>query len=77
MLTVFVASCAPEPQPEVSITGPSTVAPRPEIYAEFTLRADLDHLTDNQREMIPILIDASRIMDDLFWRQSYGDGHEE
>ncbi len=77
MLSVSLSSCAPEPAPEVSITGPETVAARPEIYAEFTLEADLDHLTDNQRQMIRILIDASQIMDELFWRQSYGDGHEE
>jgi len=53
-----------------------TVAPRPEIYAEFTLTADLSGLTDGQREMIKLLIDASQIMDDLFWRQAYGDDYE-
>ena len=55
----------------------SLTEPRPEIYADFTLTADLEHLSDNQREMIKLLIDASKIMDDLFWRQSYGEGHEE
>jgi len=49
-----------------------TVDPRPEVYAEFTLTADLSYLTDRQREMIPLLIQASEIMDDLFWKQAYG-----
>ncbi len=43
------------------------------IYAPFTLTADLSGFNDNQREMISLLIDASEIMDDLFWKQAYGD----
>ena len=76
LLSVAVVSCESEPQPDVSVAEPSTVEPRPGIYAEVTLTADLSHLTDNQREMIRILIDASQIMDDLFWKQSFGDDHE-
>ncbi|WP_376696460.1 dipeptidyl-peptidase 3 family protein [Wenzhouxiangella sp. EGI_FJ10305] len=47
--------------------------PRPEIYSEFTLETDLGHLSDDQRRMVAVLIDASRIMDDLFWHQAFGD----
>jgi hypothetical protein len=55
----------------------ATGEPRPEIYADFTLQADLSLLTDNQREMIGVLIEASEIMNDLFWRQAYGDDYKE
>lgn len=41
-------------------------------YAKFRLTADLTHLSDNQRKMIPLLIDAAKIMDELFWLQSFG-----
>jgi hypothetical protein len=51
--------------------------PRPDIYAEFPLVADLSHLSDGQRQMLVLLIEASQIMDDLFWRQAYGDGYQE
>ncbi len=44
-----------------------------EIYTEVTLRADLDHLSANQRKMVGLLIDAADIMNGLFWRQAYGD----
>lgn len=46
--------------------------PRPGIYSEFTLETDLSHLSDDQRRMVAVLIDASRIMDDLFWHQAFG-----
>ncbi|WP_144394867.1 dipeptidyl-peptidase 3 family protein [Pleionea sediminis] len=44
-----------------------------DIYADFKLTADLSKLSDNQKRMISLLIDASKIMDDLFWQQAYGD----
>ena len=42
-------------------------------YVEFTLSADLSTLSENQRKMIPILIEVAGIMDDLFWKEAYGD----
>ncbi|MCW9028402.1 MAG: Zn-dependent hydrolase [Kangiella sp.] len=44
-----------------------------DIYAPFTLTSDLSHLSDNQKKMISLLIDAGKIMDNLFWKQAYGD----
>ncbi|MCQ3827901.1 Zn-dependent hydrolase [Microbulbifer elongatus] len=46
------------------------------IYAPVELNADLSALSDNQRQMIGKLIDASKIMDQLFWLQSYGPAQE-
>lgn len=43
------------------------------MYAEFTLTADISHLDDNQKKMLGILIEISEIMDDIFWQQAYGD----
>ena len=44
---------------------------RLDIYKEVTLTADLSHLSTNQKKMLGLLIDASKIMDDLFWQQAY------
>jgi len=77
LATLLLASCGAEAPPEPTIDASATVAPRPEIYAEFSLTSDLSLLTDDQREMIGILISAAEIMEDLFWRQAYGDDYEE
>jgi hypothetical protein len=45
-------------------------------FAEVKLTADLSTLSENQRKMIPILIEISEIMDGLFWEQAYGDKEE-
>ncbi len=44
---------------------------RLDIYKEVTLTADLSHLSANQKQMLKLLIDASKIMDDLFWQQAF------
>ncbi|MGH8495307.1 MAG: dipeptidyl-peptidase 3 family protein [Gammaproteobacteria bacterium] len=46
---------------------------RIDIYAPVRLTADLSGLSADQRAMLPILIDAAKIMDELFWRQTWGD----
>jgi len=45
-------------------------------FAVVELKAELSHLSENQKKMIPILIEASEIMDELFWYQAYGDKDE-
>ncbi len=42
-------------------------------YATVRLTADLSVLTDRERQMIPILIEAAEQMDPIFWQQAYGD----
>lgn len=44
---------------------------RLDIYKQVTLTADLSHLSANQKQMLALLIDASKIMDDLFWLQAF------
>ena len=46
------------------------------MYVPVTLKSDLSVLTDNERSMIPIVIEAAEIMDELFWIESYGDKNE-
>lgn len=41
-------------------------------YTEFTLTADISDLSDNQKQMIPLILEAARIMDTIFWMEAYG-----
>lgn len=45
-------------------------------YTSFTLNANLDHLSDNQRKIISKLIDAGKIIDEMFWYESIGDKND-
>ncbi len=49
------------------------VRARVQQYAPVKLTADLSHLSDNQKQIVKLLIRAARQMDDVFWMQAYGD----
>jgi len=71
---------APEPATESAAEAPApaeeaSAEPAPsryDIYVPVRLSADLGHLSEAQREMVALLIEASKIMDELFWRQAFG-----
>jgi hypothetical protein len=46
---------------------------RVSIYAPFRLTTDISEFSPGKREMLKLLIEAAQIMDDLFWRQAWGD----
>lgn len=41
-------------------------------YEKVTLTTDLTWLSEKEREMIPVLITAADIIDEIFWIQAYG-----
>jgi hypothetical protein len=87
LLAVVLAACGPreaqEPA-EPAAAAPEQTAPegaqlvpaRPEIYSTVELKADPGGLSERQRAMLVKLIEAAQVMDDLFWRQAFREGHE-
>ena len=46
-------------------------------YAKVTLTTDISHLTANEVEMLSLLFEAGRIMDDIFWTENLGGDKKE
>jgi len=42
-------------------------------FSVFRLTTDLSVLTEKERQMIPLLIETAKIMDDIFWMEAWGD----
>ncbi|NQX91406.1 MAG: Zn-dependent hydrolase [Flavobacteriales bacterium] len=57
-------------QPE-SNTQDSGINPD-DIYTSVQLTTDVSLLSDEDKQIIPLLIEAGKIMDDLFWQEAYG-----
>jgi hypothetical protein len=55
---------------------PMTIDDRLEQYTPFELMADMSQLTDDQKEMISLMIDAAGAMEEVFWLQAYGNKEE-
>lgn len=68
---------APSPAPATATAatgnGVSDIDRRLAKYTTVRLTTDFAALTPRERRMIPLLIDAAREMDGIFWQQAYGD----
>ena len=69
LVAIVAAGCkeAPKAEPEAKLI---------DKYAEYTLTTDISHLSENEKEMLPLLFEAADIMEDLFWKENYGDKAE-
>lgn len=70
---LLAAACAPaaDPQPTPA-PAQDSMAARVAAYRTVRLTADLSALSPAERRMIPLLIQAAREMDEIFWMQAYG-----
>ncbi|MDN7127456.1 Zn-dependent hydrolase [Pseudidiomarina sp. 1APR75-33.1] len=76
-----LSACGPQQTADKTAAEPATSAPaytlkegaekRLGIYQPVDLTADLSRLNADQKQMIKLLIDASKIMDELFWQQAF------
>ncbi|MCF2950033.1 Zn-dependent hydrolase [Paraglaciecola aquimarina] len=66
-------SSHPQPSTTTSLELNKDITNRLNIYFPVELNTDLSHLSDNQKQMLVHLIDASKIMDKLFWQQAFGE----
>ncbi|MCA1744300.1 MAG: Zn-dependent hydrolase, partial [Bacteroidales bacterium] len=66
-LISLIAACTPQKETT------SEMKKKVNDFVEVELTTDLSHLSDQEKQMLPLLIEAARIMDDIFWTQAYGD----
>ncbi len=69
----LLPGCKQQDHNTVQVSEEKPTDKRLQKYTSFTLNTDLNKLSPNQLKMIPILIEAAKIMDDLFWFDAYGD----
>ncbi len=62
-----------ETNSETSEETVAAIAPNPGKYETVRLTSDLSTLTEAQKEIVKILIEAGEIMDEIFWYEAYGE----
>lgn len=70
-LLLFTSSCNRKSQDTLSLED--TLMMKLNDFASFTLTSDLSRLTEAERKMISLFMEAADIMDELFWMEAYGD----
>ena len=71
-VALMSTACSNAPKQPVEQPQPKLI----DKYAEYTLTTDISHLSENEKEMLPLLFEAADIMEDLFWKENYGDKQE-
>lgn len=71
LLLAFACS-QPTPKEESTEETPSPMEQKLADYKSVMLTTDLSALSESEKAMIPKLIEAAKIMDQLFWYEAYG-----
>ncbi|MBT7095587.1 MAG: Zn-dependent hydrolase, partial [Bacteroidetes bacterium] len=71
-LSVLFASCNQETAKPEEAVNP-VIQEKVDAFALFKLTTDLSSLTKNEKKMLPILIEVAEIMEDLYWKEAFGD----
>lgn len=74
MALIFISSCSNNSDKQILKENDSLkayVSERLPIYAKVRLTTDIEKLSGNERKVLPLLIRAAEIMDELFWMQAY------
>lgn len=70
ILALSALCCACKENKQTPPTSPyQTLADQ---YAEFPLTTDVSKLTENEKQVIPLLIKAADVMETIFWQNAYG-----
>lgn len=75
MVVVTIGACRQADQEMEATEQSDTTDPAEALvnqFVSFTLTTDTDQLSESQKKMIPLLIDAAKVMDALFFQQSFG-----
>jgi len=75
LLAAFASSCKQKPANTNSAndtTAMSEMQKKVNEYAVVKLTTDMSKLTEKEKQMIPVLLEVSQIMDDIFWEQTWG-----
>ncbi|MGV3587161.1 MAG: dipeptidyl-peptidase 3 family protein [Adhaeribacter sp.] len=77
--SLFLSGCSNQKKTENQTTASTTIdetaAPlhqRLNKYEEVSLTTDINKLSAKEKQMLPLLIEVAKIMDDIFWYEAYG-----
>ncbi|MXW16964.1 MAG: Zn-dependent hydrolase [Gemmatimonadetes bacterium] len=74
LLSLALAACGDPASDEAAPADDgSSMQALVDQYAVFRLEADLSHLSENDRQVVRLLIEAAQPMDGVFWQEAYGD----
>lgn len=76
ILAIAMLAIACQPNDQKADNEKSLIQEKVDAFAMFELTTDLSILSQKEKEMIPMLIEAAQLMDDIYWKQAFGNKEE-
>jgi hypothetical protein len=65
-----------ESKQEKDMTVNNEIKLKADEFVSFKLTSDLGVLTEKEKQMIPLLLDAAKLMEEIYWIEAFGDKDE-
>ncbi|MCD4788370.1 MAG: Zn-dependent hydrolase [Bacteroidales bacterium] len=75
-LIIVISGCDNATQKKSESSELTEMQKKVNEYAPVKLTADISHLSDDEKEMLKLLFEAAKLMDDIFWLQNIGNKEE-
>jgi len=72
MVVAFVFGCTQTSKKENKMDVNQEIMKKACEFASFTLTTDLTVLTEKERQMLPLLLEAAKVMEEIFWHEAFG-----
>jgi hypothetical protein len=76
LVAALITGCTSTSQKGTSMEEKSEIQQKAEEFAPVRLTTNLDELSEKERQMLPLLLQAAQVMDDIFWTEAYGNKEE-
>lgn len=76
VLACMAFACSTNTKKEVPMKTNPELQKKADEFASFKLTTDLSVLSEKEKQMLPILLEAAKIMEEIYWVQAYGDKEE-
>jgi hypothetical protein len=72
VIATFVFGCTTTSKKESKMEVNQEIKKKADEFVPFALTTDFSALTEKEKQMLPILLEASKIIEDIYWLQAFG-----
>ncbi|MDX8339664.1 Zn-dependent hydrolase [Draconibacterium sp. IB214405] len=65
-----------ETKQKIEMEENTTIKEKADEFVSFKLTTDLNELSEKEKQMLPLLLDAAKLMEQIYWQEAYGDKEE-
>lgn len=72
VIAFLTVACSSKQNKETKMEVNTEIQKKAAEFVPFTLTTDFNVLTDKEKQILPLLLNASKIIDELYWMQAFG-----